>query len=254
MMSTLRRSTAATAVLLLAASLTACGKDDKADDDGDRFESPAALSRSEVGKALLTLDNVGPGFSVAPEDDDDDDDDTSLGCFTDIAKNDDKGPFTDSAKKDDSVEAEIEFEYNTQLKTPGVFNNISSSPSWNGKDVFKPVADKLEDCTEVHETDKDGTTYDLTIDTDSDTTLDDVDEQLNITADGNVSSKGFKLPVTFDFVFYRVDNHAGWVGTVEFGDSGIDADEYAEISLHRLQAVIDGKEPETEVAATPNVK
>ncbi len=223
----MRTRTAVTALtLVFVAALSGCGADDG--------ESPSVtvLTKEQATEALLSLDNFEDGFKVA---EDDDEDDSSMGCLDDFESIDD-------VVNEPAVEAERDYEADTEISLPGVFSAVASfdtdAPAKKG---MSEVRKALADCTEVAETDDDGSRFELTIATDDEKAGAEADDQVNLSATGTVTVQGLTLPMAVHLSIIRVGNHVTMSGIVTMGeDARSDADEIAAAALARLVAVIEG--------------
>ena len=107
----------------------------------------------------------------------------------------------------------------------------------------------MDDCRHIEFTDEDGATITLDVDVDNEKTTNDVDDQVNFTGTGTVSTDGFELPFGLWMAVARVDNHSTMVGVADLGDSSAQLlDSYTKIAVERLVAVAAGDEPPTTVA------
>lgn len=235
---------------VVALMVAGCGDDSGSGGGGDDVET---LSQEQVEQALLTTDNLGTGFVVAEEDEDDEeDDDSGLGClFADV----EESPL-DKLTEDDNVEAEVEFEYDAEIPSPGVQHSVSSSPKVDpdDEDVLKPIVDAIDGCTEVNETDDEGNVLDLTVSYDTEASDDRVDEQVNLFAEGTTTTPdGIEVPISFRFAFTRLDNNLSMLGvfTVFDDNGGPLFDAYQQIAVDKLSAVIEGEEPPATTAPAP---
>jgi hypothetical protein len=245
-----RTSTALAGLAAIALLAAGCGDDSGSGGGGNDVET---LSQEQVEQALLTIDNLGPGFVVAEEDDDEEDeDDSGLGClFSDI----EESPL-DKLAEDDNVEAEVEYEFQAEIPSPGVQHSISSSPEVDpdDEDVLQPIVDAIDGCTEVDETDDEGNVLDLAVSYDTEISDEKADEQVNLFAEGTMTTPdGVEVPISFRFAFTRLDNNLSMLGvfTVFDDNGGPLFDAYQQIAVDRLAAVIDGEEPEATTAPAP---
>lgn len=220
------RTVLAALTLVTVAALSGCGGDDGSS------SSATTLTKQQATEALLSLDDLGDGFKVA---EDDDDDDSSMGCLDDFEGIDD-------VVGEPTVEAEADYEADTEISLPGVLSAVASFESdAPAKKGMSEIRKALTDCTEVEQTDDDGTQFRLTIASDDKKAGPEADDQVNLSANGTVTTQGLTVPMAVHMSIIRVANHVTMSGIVTMGEEAReDADEIAAAALARIVAVIEG--------------
>ena len=227
--SSLRRVAAFTVIFSL--SLAGCGGGGQGSGAGES----GLLTDEQATSVLLTQANVGDAFVEAPEDDEDDE--GGLGCLDGLG---------DENSDDAPVSEERSFNAKTDFETPTVGHSIASfETTGEAEDALQRFADALQGCTEVDEVDAEGARTQLEIETNDDTDEGlDVDDQVNVTATGEIASQGFEFPIGLWFSATRVDNHISLIFLVDLGTTfGEYREEYVKVAVDRLRAVIAEEEP-----------
>lgn len=237
----IRRTATATLALALALGLTGCGEDkDKDSDDSPNANSSQTaddlkvLTVAEAKKALISLDDIDGDFKKHV---DDDDDDSSMGCLDDLDK-------IDSDDTDAEAKAEAEYEADSEAGLPLVFSSVASLK--DAEEVAKTMdefRDAVENCTEIDETDEDGTVIKLKIQTTSGKTSDEVTDQINLSATGTFTIQGsLTVPFSMHISIIQLDNNVALAGVGTISDDATDdADAVNEVALEKLLAVIKGE-------------
>lgn len=237
----LRRSGVASATLLLALTLAACGGSDGSDgggSDGDDSSASAVPSEDELSAALLTSDDVPEGYvQSVPEDSDDSEvtlfDDT---CLADVSK------FDDQVGSEPASKAKTEFTLDEAATQAQVTAGISVYEDEDAvTDAFGTFYDSLAGCTNVTFTDAGGNAYDIDVAVDDAVTIDGADSQLTITLSGDATAGDQSLPIDFGFVVVRQGAATSALGTSEIG-SGFDVNDqiaaFAQTQSDRLADVL----------------
>jgi hypothetical protein len=197
-----RRAALAAPLVALALLGSACSGG-----DGDPAEAEAELlTEAQATEALLTLEDVGEGFTeVEPQDDEEEESSGGLGCLDDIQFD----------EVDADVEVEAQFDATNDLAVPSVFSSVASFADQavleTALEDFRAV---LEDCTSIDETDENGTRFTLDVATD-DTAADGADEQLNLVATGSIVAGPTEVPFGFWVSIVRIGNDGTFVGYVD---------------------------------------
>ncbi len=235
----MRRALAAAGSILLLTLVAACGADDTSSGDsgdGGDTASVEVLSEEDATTALLSETNLGELYAVV-EQEDDEDDESSFGCLDALDDMEETGAPT---------EVDRTFEFEGDLGLPSIGSEVSSYESVDDATAaFETFRSALEGCESVDETDPEGTRTQLTVTLDDEISISDAEEQANLVATGTISGGGGEYPFGIFFTAARVGNHVTTVGIVELGDEvGGSIDEYTQVAVDRLTAVIAGEEPE----------
>ena len=238
---------AALAVLaLVATSAAACGGDDKtASDDSSTSSSSSAapeLTQDQLGQAVLQPENFTDGWTQTPSDDSNDD---SPGCLADVQA------ITDAV--DEAAKVSFDYTYGDA----GIPLVTSSASAFDDEDTlvqaFDDVKSKLQACSTVTGTDSDGTVYNLTMSYD-DTSSADVDDQVNLTLDGSITTNGTDTTIAERITMARLGPNVLTTAELNLGDSSSlsDFDAYSSIALDRFVAVVNGEQPAEATAPAPS--
>jgi hypothetical protein len=245
--STARRLAAVAVLALVATSAAACGGDDKSasDDSGSDSSSSssatAELTEDQLGQVVLQPENFTDGWTQTPSDDSDDD---SPGCLADVQA------ITDSV--DEAAKVSYDYTYGDA----GIPLVTSSASSFDDEDTlvqaFEDVKSKLQACSTVTGTDSDGTVYNLTMSYD-DTAASGVDDQVNLSLDGSITTNGTDTTIAERISMARLGPNVLTTAEVNIGDSSSvsDFDAYTGIALDRFVAVVNGEEPAEATAPAP---
>ncbi|MCR6032699.1 hypothetical protein GGQ22_14825 [Nocardioides sp. zg-579] len=240
-----RRSAPVAGALLLAAALTACGSGDSDDDSGTAGNGipseVVVLDQAQVDEAVLSPQNLGPGFTVDDDDPNDDpeaedEDSTGLGCLAAV----------DDDLDQSAAKAEASYVAATELETPAISSGVSSYDSLDDvTERFERLRAALADCEQIDVT-EDGATFTLEVEHDEETSAEEVDEQLNISAIGSASAEGLELPVAIRLSAARIDNDVVFLSRFDLGADGGELEPYTAAAIGRLLAVLDGTTPSDE--------
>jgi hypothetical protein len=232
----------AAAALLLGAALTGCGSDSK---DKDSADSPKAsvLGEAEATTALLTEGNLNGKFTASADESDDDD---APGCMQGV---------TEVLGDDDDAENTAERDFTSADTSVGIFVSSKVLSYKSEDEAEKAIGDvqkALEACTAVTETDSEGFSYDLKVDSDDEKSADSADDQVNALASGPVTAKDAtgQSNVSLYLSLVRVGNNITAVTASTF-DSELPGPitDLVEVVVDRLAAVVDGKTPDESVVA-----
>jgi hypothetical protein len=265
-----RRTSALSAALLLAALLTACG-DESTTDGSDRKpdavseDSPqlnprtasfAVLDDSRAGLALLTLGNLGPGFEADPASSDDSDEiedpavETDTGCEADVS-------FEDRLDPDGLAvgDADQDFWLIDDVRLMAVTSQVASfGDEATAEAAFDALYEDIGECTHFEDATEDGsesTVIDVTVDTD--TATEDVDDQFDMVGGGSWTFDGQTIPLGVGFAIARIDSNVTMVMLLSIGvteDNELLAP-YTEIAADRLAVVNADGTPEDVAAPSP---
>lgn len=242
---------AASAVLL--ACLTGCGGDDA--DPSDDTSSPTAsettsqtvsetpsedtdaadvLDEAALTDALITLENIpAEGFVESPPTEDEP---AATGtCLDDISNFDLRQDFTAENK------ATIEFTSEGVQQQSQVSSTVESysdeAAVGDALDAFLQLA---QGCTTATGQDADGFTYDLTVQTTDEVSLDGADRQVGVTVTGTLSpSADQSFVARFGFVVASSGNNLAAVGASDLGEDLGDDDGVANLVEPIAQAQLD---------------
>ena len=206
--------------------------------------------------ALLSLANLSAGFALdgAPNADDAPDEpiEGEFGCEDDTSIEDRFDP-TKTALTDVDEDYLYVDDARLLIVTTAVHSFGDEATAQAQFDVFAEPLD--EECMDLLESTQDPSS-DLDFAVDGDTATDDVDQQLNLRADGLFKEEGQPdFEVGLAFTIARIGNNVVRVDYVSFG---VRADieliaPYTEIAVDRLVAVAAGETPEDVVGPPPTV-
>lgn len=221
---------AAAAVLLLLATLTACGGGEPS--DGSRATTP--LTRAEVRSALLTAEDLGPTFRATGPDESDQD----LGCLKNLATLD---GLTQGLPADRA--AETDFEPSDGAQAPAVFSAVATFPTTGAATaVLDEFQAGLGGCTEIDQTDDEGFRVQLEVSMDEKRSGPRASAQVNLVAAGTGTTDGVAFPFAVRVTAVRVANHVALVGFLNLARPvTADSERVVELALRRLAAAADGR-------------
>jgi hypothetical protein len=258
----LRRTTAASAALLLGLALAACGDDSEPSDEpaertsssaaddptsdapseepsqepSEPSEPPAVVpTEDELAATLVTAADLPAGFTVDPDDGDDADSGFEGTCFEQV------GDFEEALGAPPDAEAEVDLTAEGQAGQGFVSAQVEAyaDPSAVATS-FASFTDTLQQCTSIATTDEDGVTYDLQLDFDDTVDLPGADDQLRVLMSGEISSGAQTFPVVYQFVVAISAQFLSLVGTFTLGEdeTGIleQTDALATLQAERVQA------------------
>ena len=211
--------------LLLVVVLGACS------DDGD-----GAPDQARLEPALLTVDNLGDAFEVAPDDEDDEDDGPDLGCLLDFDL-----PGVDAVEEDDEVDGpEAEFQASAEPNMPLVMHGITDTGDGaEAAGVIDQLWGHLAAFTEVDVTDDEGMRWQLDVDHDTDTWAPGSDQQLTIVASGTATRAPLELPLSFAMSFVRTGDVVTIIMFFDIADDVTEAQrDVVTVACERLDAVL----------------
>jgi hypothetical protein len=229
----MRLSALACAGILALTTLTACGSDD----------DPGKVTSKDVRPALLTVDDLSAEFEVDPDDgsdDEDDDDDPAWGCLFDL---DDLSKDTNGDDEDDD-ENQVQFRASQEPGMPGVIHFVEAAPSQaRAEKLMDEVAEALEGCEKVDETEEDGTTWTFDVEFDRSAWARGADEQLNVAATGATTTDELELPISITMSAVRIENAVSILMFIDIAEDVAGAPRtLTNAASGRLQAVMDGDE------------
>ncbi len=237
----LARVAVAALVSLLAAG---CSDDGDSDSDVKDDESKAAvgaLTEEQIAEAVLQEDNLGEGWTSEPSDDSDDN--PAPGCLRDIEGLTDGLP--------EKAKGGTELSYGED-ELPSVESTVSAYQDEAAiSALFDQVQTALTGCTTISATDDEGLTWDLTLTSDEELTLD-VDDQSNVSGSGTLTAEeGQTVDIYIEWTNVRVGQNIGAITTFDVQSRTAEHDTWAQIAVDRLNAVIAGEEPAATTAPAP---
>lgn len=214
------------AALLLASTLVACSDDEERPD------------QTWLEPALLTVDDLGDAFEVAPEEPQDDESDIEFGCLFDVEFGPQLGP-EDEDDEDDGLEAEFRAIEEPQM--PMVMHSVIDSGDGElAADVLQELSDQTEDCTSVDTTDADGMRWQFAVEHDEETWAPGSDQQLTITATGTGGQAAIELPLSLAMTIVRHDDVLSVVMFMDMSDDITDTHHaLVDAAAARLNALAD---------------
>ena len=184
---------------LLVLSLAACG-----DDDPDNDDAPVVLNEAKGRAALLTLDDLGTGYrEQAP---DEDGANEGLDCLSRAARD------FDAVKG--KTQLEVEFRKKGLAGTLSEVSVLSGFSSFAEADRAETTLDELrgamQDCRSAEYEQGDSTiSFDISVSDDQ--TVETLDQQVNLTLDGDITVGETVLPLVIELRYFRIGNHGGTV-------------------------------------------
>jgi hypothetical protein len=214
---------------LLVISLAGCNGDDAVADT----VKARAMSEAKGQAALLTLNDLGPGYKKQATDDAGDNE--GMDCLSVAARQ------FDSVKA--ATELELEFRNKGPDGTLGQVSVQSGFSSYAEADRAEITLDELrgamQDCrTAEYEEDDATIAFDISV-TDEKTT-DVLDQQVNVTLDGEITIGETVLPLVIELRYFRIDNHGGAVSVslLNAPDQQPEIDRLVEIGVDRFVDVV----------------
>lgn len=212
MSSTLRHTALSSAALLLSLSLGACGGGDGSGSDADGSDEVMVLSEDEATSALLTLEDLGEGFTDSGPSEDDADPD--LGCLSGI-----------NDLSDVAAETEVETNFDSESETAlrSVLTGVNSyADTATLEEAFADFRSSLEGCESIDVTDESGLNINLDVTIEDEPGLGESDEQVQFTGTGSVAGQGQNFSYDITFTATRIANNLTVVGVVDVGSQGDD--------------------------------
>ncbi|HWJ81869.1 MAG TPA: hypothetical protein VNS55_06520 [Nocardioides sp.] len=238
---------AAVAVLaLVATSAAACGDDDTstADDAPSSAATTAeadntpALTEDQLSQVVLAPENFPGDWTQTPSEDDDS---TGPGCLGEVST------ITDAVQES----AKVAYDYT--YGDAGIPLISSSASAFDDHDAvveaFDHVQEVLAGCSTVTGSDSDGAEYDLTLTYSDELTSDVVDDQISLDLTGTITAQGDQAAISESITLVRMGPNVLTTAMLDLGDSSTVAvaDDYAQIALDRLVAVVLGDSPDATV-------
>ena len=221
------RLLAGVVALLLVPALAGCADDDGADTDKVR-----PMSEEKAQAALLTRDDLGPGYQEQPPDDDGDNE--GMDCLSRAARD------FEQAK----AATELELEY----RKPGAAEDLSEVSVLTGfssyaeKDRAETTLDELrsamQDCRTAEYEEGEATIH-FEIEVSDDRSSEALDQQVNVTLDGAITVGETVLPLVIELRYFRIANHGGTVSVslLNAPDQSGEIDRLVELGVDRFIAV-----------------
>jgi hypothetical protein len=215
--------------LLLALSLASCGDDDSPPDT----QREAKVVNEEKGRAaLLSLKDLGRGYEKRVPDDKGDNE--GLDCLSRAAR--------DFDAVDGATEIEVEFRKPGPAGTIGEVSVLSGFSSFADPDRAETTLDELrgamQDCRSA-EYEEGGTSVHFDISVSDDQVLDALDQQVNVTLDGEITSGEAVLPLVIELRYFRIANHGGTlsVSLLNAPDQATEVDRLVDLGAKRFVKV-----------------
>jgi hypothetical protein len=213
---------------LLALSLAACG-----DDNSPDTQREAKVVNAEKGSAaLLTLKDLGLGYEKRASDGEGDNE--GLDCLSRAAR--------DFDTVDGATELEVEFRKPGPAGTVSEVSVLSGFSSFADPDRAETTLDELrgamQDCRSAEY--EEGTAkirFDISVSDDQVT--DDLDQQVNVTLDGEVTSGETVLPLVIELRYFRIANHGSTVSVslLNAPDQAAEVDRLVDLGVKRFLKV-----------------
>ncbi|WP_235734443.1 hypothetical protein [Nocardioides alcanivorans] len=224
-----RRLVPAVASLLLAVSVTACS-------DGD--DASGRPDQAWLEPALLTVEDLGSGFQVAPDDERDGGGAPDFGCLFDF----DVPGAGQRDRDNDDGEPEAEFQAVDDPQLPMVLHSITDSGDGDkAAELLQKLGEQTGKCTEVDETDESGMRWQFDVEQDEETWAPGADQQLTVTASGTAALAPMTIPISFALTIVRTGDVLTFVMFFDMADDVTDAHRsLVERACERVDAVIAG--------------
>ncbi|MDQ4052914.1 MAG: hypothetical protein M3237_09460 [Actinomycetota bacterium] len=186
---------------LLLIPLAGCTGDDAT---ADTVAEVRAMSAAQAEAVLLTRHDLGPGYKEQAVDEDGDND--GMDCLSLAARE------FESSKA--ATELEVEYRKPGPADTLGEVSVLSGFSSYVDKDRAEVTLDELrgamQDCPSARY-EQDDATISFDISVSDDKTVEALDQQVNITLDGDITIGDTVLPLVIELRHFRIANHAGTV-------------------------------------------
>jgi len=174
------------------------------DASADSVPKVRAMSEAAAEGALLTVKDLGPGYERQPVDEDGDND--GLDCLSLAARE------FESAKA--ATDLEVEWRKPGPANTLGEVSVLSGFSSYAARDVAETTLDELrgamQDCASAtYEQDDATISFDISVSDDK--TAEALDQQVNVTLNGDITIGDTVLPLVIELSYFRIANHAGTV-------------------------------------------
>lgn len=190
---------------LLVLSLAACGDDDPEDHE-------PVLSKQEARSGLLTSSDVGPGYHKQPaQDAGQDADNEGIDCLSSAAR--------DFDAEKGVTEVEVKYRKEIGARGSGEVTVLSGISSYAENERAETALDDLRDAMlacETAEFEQDGATIRFDISVSEGRTADELDQQLNLELDGDITVGTTSRPLVVQLRYFRVGNHGGTVSVTLF--------------------------------------
>jgi hypothetical protein len=216
---------------LLLLPLAGCSGDDASADTPVQ-----AMGKAKAQAALLTSKDLGPGYEKQAPDDDGDND--GMDCLSLAARQ------FDAAEA--PTELEVEYRKPGPADTLGEVSVLSGFSSYAEKDRAESTLDELQsamgDCDKA-EYEQDDATISFEISVSDDKTVDALDQQVNVTLNGDITIGKTVLPLVIELRYFRIANHGGTVSVsvLNAPDQVGEIDRLVGLGIDRFVAVADTK-------------
>lgn len=215
---------------LLALPLLSCSDDGSAD-GAARVD---VLGEGKAQAALLTLEDLGAGYERQPSGEEGEND--GLDCLSRAAR--------DFAAVQGATELEVEYRRPGAAGSASEVSVLSSFSSFAEPDRAETALDELrgalQDCRTAEYEDGD-TSISFDISVSDDRTDDSLDQQVNVTLDGEIVTGRSVVPLLIELRYFRVANHDGAVSVslLNTPDGAGEVDRLVERGVERFLKVTD---------------
>jgi len=219
------------AVLTLLALVSGCGVSLKVGSLPD--DSPTrVLTAGELESSLIPLAEVGQEFRR--DDDTADDGDRPLGCITDLGQVTKAADNRAVRKSDAAYRASTDFGFPQVIETIRSYRTVSDASR-----MMSGLTAALTGCRKVDRTDSDGYRIRLEVSTDEQAIGSGVTKQINIYANGHLSTAKFDIPMRAQYGVLQVGNQVAFLCFVNSAaDVSAEAQAVVRLGLDRLMAVL----------------
>lgn len=225
------RTTLAAPLLLL--TLAGCTGDDAS---ADTAETAKPMSEAAATAGLLTLDDLGPGYQKQPVDDPGDNE--GMDCLSLAARE------FEAAKP--ATEVQVEYRKPGPPQTLGEVSVLSGVSSYADLERAEITLDELrgamQNCPSA-EYEEDEATISFDISVTDDKTSEELDQQVNVTLDGEIAIGETVLPLLIELRYFRIANHGGAVSVsvLNAPDQLPEIDRLVELGVAKFIEVADTK-------------
>ncbi|MBW9208645.1 hypothetical protein KV100_03185 [Mumia sp. zg.B21] len=205
---------------------------------GEAEEKAQALTKAQLKTALLTRADVGARYRKTRADrsdgseDSEGSDPSDIGCLKKLD--------TIEEPEGDAPEVEVAFEKAGDISSSEIDNSVTSLSTPDvAEKMLDQMANAFAECRKLAISEE-GVTLKGNVTTNTDMTIDGVDQQLNVLVRGKAIYRDVRFPITFRWAFVRMGNNLAYVSLIDLGPS--DPQQFAGLvstAVSRLGSVMD---------------